>query len=210
MKLVQAKNFTRANRTKIDLVVIHTMEAPERSATAENVAAWFAGADAPMASAHYNVDADGVVQSVLERDVAWHASDVNGYSIGVEHAGYAKQSPEEWTDEASVAILERSAELVAGICRRYEIPAVRLTGGDLKAGMRRGICGHVDVSVAFHGGKGHWDPGPHFPWDLYLEMVRSYLEPPSTVPELVQPRNPDTASDGIVDAAIDEYRRGRE
>lgn len=181
MKFIQAKRYSKANRgpKDITLVTIHTMEAPEGAATAENVASWFAGPDAPQASAHYNVDVDSVVQSVLEKDVAWHAGPVNGFSIGVEHAGYAKQTPEEWADAYSVALLEQSAALVGDICRRYGIPAIRLTADELKAGRRHGICGHVDVTDGLTGGKGHYDPGPHFPWDWYLERVSTHLATPT-------------------------------
>lgn len=174
MKFVQAKNFTRANRTSIDLVVIHTAECGETKNAAENVAAWGAGPNAPQASWHYMVDCDSIVQSVLESDVAWHAGPVNGYSIGVEHAGYAKQSAAEWSDEYSRATLELSAELVGSICRRYGIPVRRLTADDLKRGERRGICGHVDVTMGLTGGKGHTDPGNGFPWSWYLERVRAH------------------------------------
>lgn len=186
MKFVQAKSCSKGNRGPgdITLVTIHTMEAPEGDATAENVAAWFAGANAPQASAHYNVDGNSVVQSVLEKDVAWHAGPVNGYSIGVEHAGYAKQTPDEWADSFSLAMLEQSAALVGDICHRYAIPVVRLTADELKSGKRHGICGHVDVTDGLTGGKGHYDPGPHFPYDWYLERVAAHVEraksPPAT------------------------------
>lgn len=176
MKLVPARFFSPASRTAIDLVVIHTAEAHERPSTAENVAAFFAGPQSSRASAHYTVDSDSVVQSVLEKDVAWHAGPANGYSIGIEHAGFAKQSAAEWRDEYSQAMLERSAQLVGDICKRYGIPVRRVTVDDLKAGgpKRRGICGHIDVTNALTGGKGHWDPGPNFPWDDYLARVAFY------------------------------------
>lgn len=184
-----ARHFTRAARGPgtITLVVIHTMEAPERSATAENVASWFAGPDAPQASAHYNVDADSIVQSVEERDIAWHAGPVNGYSIGVEHAGYAKQTPEEWADPYSVAMLERSAELVGDICARHLIPVQRVHAHDLSAGRRHGICGHVDVTMGLTNGRGHFDPGAHFPWDWYLDRVAAHASRPRTTSDATVP-----------------------
>lgn len=40
---------------------------------------------------------------------------------------------------------------------------------DLKAG-RRGICGHVDVTDAWHQSD-HDDPGPWFPWDKFMAVV---------------------------------------
>lgn len=173
MKFVKAKNYTTADRTKIDLVVIHTAECGETPNAAENVAAYFAGAQAPKASAHYTVDVDSIVQSVEEKDIAWHAGPVNGYSIGIEHAGYAKQTDADWADPYSQEMLRRSAELVADICWRYQIPVRRVSVDDLKAGgtKRRGLCGHIDVTNALTGGKGHWDPGPKFPWGTYLERV---------------------------------------
>lgn len=171
-KFVQARNYTKANRTAagIELIVIHTMESPEKGSTAENVASWFAGPSAPKASAHYCVDQDSVVQSVKDSDVAWHAPGANHNGIGIEHAGYAKQTPEEWADPASTAMLLLSAKLVAGLCKKYEIPIVRLTPEDLKA-KKKGLCGHIDITNAFNEGKGHWDPGPSFPWQQYLEMI---------------------------------------
>lgn len=175
MKFIQAKNYSKSNRTSIDLVVIHTAECGETPKADENVAGFFAGLQAPQASAHYTVDADSVTQSVLEKDIAWHAGPVNGFSIGIEHAGYAKQTPAEWDDAYSIDMLARSAELTADICTRYGIPVVRLTADDLKAGRRRGLCGHVDVTKGLQGGKGHWDPGPSFPWPEYLDMVRSHM-----------------------------------
>lgn len=178
MKFVQARHFTPASRTAVDLVVIHTAEAHERPQTAENVAAFFAAPWSSRASAHYTVDADSAVQSVHEKDVAWHAGPANGYSIGVEHAGFAKQTPAEWGDEYSQAMLERSAALVADVCKRYGIPVRKVSAEDLKAGgaRRRGICGHLDVTNGLTGGRGHWDPGPNFPWADYLARVSAIVE----------------------------------
>lgn len=177
MQFVQARNYTKANRTfgDVTLVVIHTAECGESSKAAENVAAWGAGPNASKASWHYVVDCDSEVQSVHEKDVAWHAGPVNGFSIGVEHAGYAAQTPSQWADSYTVATLERSAKLVADVCIRHGIPVRRLTADDLKRGERRGICGHVDVTNGLTGGKGHYDPGPNFPWESYLARVMAIV-----------------------------------
>ncbi len=171
---VQARNYTKASRSAIDLVVIHDMEYPERPTGAEWCAGFFAGAAAPQASAHYCVDNDSIVQCVREEDVAWHAPGANAKGIGVEHAGYAKQTAAEWHDDYSTAMLELSAGLVADICHRYDIPVERPSVDALKSGAR-GIIGHIDATNAWSGGKGHTDPGPHFPWDWYLERVRANL-----------------------------------
>lgn len=191
MHFVQARNITRADRKPgaITLVVIHTAECAEVASAAENLQTWTAGPDASQASWHYAVDSDSVTQSCLEKDIAWHAGPVNDCSVGIEHAGRASQSAAQWADDYSIAMLERSAELVADICRRHGIPVERLSADDLKTGKRAGICGHVDVTNGLTGGKGHRDPGPEFPWDWYLERVRShvdgrFVEPPLVTPEI--------------------------
>jgi len=173
IKFVQARNFTWANRASVDVIVIHTMEAAETLITAENVANWFASEAAPRASAHYNVDGDSIVQSVKEEHVAWHAPGANRNGIGIEHAGYARQSDGEWADPYSRSMLELSAWLVASICKRWGIPVVRLSSEDLIRG-KRGLCGHREVTRAFKKST-HTDPGEHFPWTAYLEAINRLL-----------------------------------
>ena len=106
---------------------------------------------------------------MLENQIAWHAPGANGNGIGIEHAGYAKQTEAQWLDAYGMDMLRRSAELVAHICKRWNIPVVRLTPELVKAG-RRGICGHWDVTQAFRKST-HTDPGPNFPWTRYMAMV---------------------------------------
>ncbi len=158
------------------LIVIHTMENAEKPYSAENVALWFAGLakdPAPRASAHYCIDEDSVVQCVRDTDRAWHAGKVNGYSIGIEHAGYAKQATADWFDRPSQAILWRSARLAADLCKKYGIPVQLASEESIADGSAVGFCGHVHVSKAFKHVNGHWDPGPNFPYEHYLELIRS-------------------------------------
>ena len=182
---IAARNYTRGRQSPIDLLVVHTMEAPERRDTAEQVARWFAGASAPRASAHYCIDADSVVQCVRDRDVAWHAPGANHNGLGLEHAGRARQTAREWRDPYSDAMLERSAKLAAEKCRRYGIPAVWLYPADLRAG-RRGITSHVNVSLAFRRSS-HTDPGRHFPVERYVRAVRRRLRAARPAPDVKRP-----------------------
>lgn len=174
ISFVQARNYTRVSPTPpraIDVLVLHTMESAEKPTTAEDVSFWFAGANAPRASAHFCLDQDSTVQCVRESDVAWHAPGANHNGLGIEHAGRAAQTPEQWSDEASVLILERSALLAAKLAHKYKIPIARLDTAALQR-KERGLCGHIDVTNAFPGpGRTHWDPGPSFPWALYLGLV---------------------------------------
>lgn len=164
--------WPRIKLRAIDVVVMHTMEAPETSMTAENVASWFAGKNPkyppPPASAHYCVDSDSVVQCVRESDVAWGAPGANHNGLHVEMAGFASQTAAQWEDEFSLAMLKRVAWLVARMCREHKIPVTLLSVDDLKA-KKRGLCGHETVSRAFKGT--HYDPGPSFAWDTLLSEV---------------------------------------
>ena len=67
-------------------------------------------------------------------------------------------------------MLERAAGLTADVCTRHHIPVRWLRA----VGLRRhlpGITGHVEVSKAF-GRSDHWDPGPDFPVERFLRLVR--------------------------------------
>jgi N-acetyl-anhydromuramyl-L-alanine amidase AmpD len=172
--MVQARNYTRGRSNAIDVLVIHTMESPEKPDTAESVAHWFAGPTAPQASAHYCIDDDSIVQCVRDEDVAWHAPGANHNGLGFEHAGRAAQSTHDWSDQYSTRVLALSAELVAEKCKEHNIPVVWLQSADLRAG-RRGITGHVQVSDAFKRSD-HRDPGTRFPVESYLELVRSHMD----------------------------------
>lgn len=170
---IESKNYTKGRPGPIELVVVHAMEAAEKPDTAEAVARWFAGPDAPRASVHYCVDANSIVQTVRDVDTAWHAPGANRNGLGIEHAGYSRQSSREWDDPYSRAMLWRSARLVAQKCLEHGLPAVWLSPEDLVAG-RRGITSHWNVTLAFRKGD-HTDPGPDFPAESYVPWVQRVI-----------------------------------
>lgn len=171
-----AKHYTKGPRKHpIDLIVMHTMESQEKIGTAKRVALWFAGKTAPDASAHITVDNKEIVSVVDEQDIAWHAanSDINGRSLGVELAGKASQTKQEWADPFSKAMLDLAAKQVAAWCKKYNIPVVKVEPAQLAKG-GKGICGHVDVTKAYKVVGGHTDPGANFPWDFFISLVKKY------------------------------------
>lgn len=170
---IQAANYTPTNGRKIDLIVIHSMEAPEKGDTAESVARYFANPNV-RASAHYNLDNNSIVQSVREKDVAWHAPGANHNGIGLEHAGYARQSKGEWLDRYGRDMLGISAMLTAEIMLRHKLPLHHVDINGLKRG-EKGFTTHNEVSQAFKRSN-HWDPGPHFPIWEYAEYVKYFLD----------------------------------
>lgn len=173
MKLVQAKNYTEANRKPADirLEVLHAMQAPEKPNTAENVALWFAGPSAPRGSAHYCFDNDSEVQCVLDKDVAWAAPGANHDGRHYELSGYAQQTAEEWTDLFSLAMLVRCSLVMAKKAEESGNPVIWLTNREIERG-KRGICHHLQISQVYKKSS-HWDVGYNFPVDLFLSLVRS-------------------------------------
>lgn len=170
---VPTRQFTAATDRRIDWVVLHSAEIEERPNSAEALAAWLAGPQAPRASWHFAADCDSVVQSVREADIAWHAPGANRAGIGIEHAGFARQSAQQWLDSYSRPMLLRSARLVAHLCRKYELP-VRFVGRQGLVKGERGITTHNEVSFAWRK-TDHIDPGPHFPLEWYLGQVAEAL-----------------------------------
>jgi N-acetyl-anhydromuramyl-L-alanine amidase AmpD len=159
-------NFTPALHRKITTIVIH---ATDGGSLIGNVS-WLTN-DKAEASSHYVVSRDGtIVQVVPLHDVAWHSGNrgVNVHSIGIEHVG-------ETYDPAGFTAAEyrSSAQLVAWLVRRYDIPIDRTH-----------IIGHADVPDPFHpglfgGSDHHSDPGPHWKWGYYLRLVRTLAFPNS-------------------------------
>jgi N-acetyl-anhydromuramyl-L-alanine amidase AmpD len=161
-------SYTEASRTPrshtIDTIVIH---ATDGGSLLGNV--WWLSGGHSHASAHYVVARDGsIVQLVHLSDIAWHAGNwkVNCHSIGIEHVG-------ETYDPAGFTVDEyrSSARLVAWLVRRYDIPVDR-----------KHIIGHAQVPDPNHpgeygGSSHHTDPGPHWRWDFYLDLVRRYAFP---------------------------------
>lgn len=134
-------------------------------------------------SAHYTIrSADGdITQMVHEADTGFHAGNraYNDRSIGIEHEGYAAH-PQQWYTDT---MLQASARLVAAICVKYNIVPTH-TGAS--PGARGSIIGHADIpsedGLHWGGNDSHTDPGSGWPWSRYMQMVQSYLVPPTPVP----------------------------
>jgi hypothetical protein len=175
---IQARWFDHNRMQPIDLIVIHSAEVAPSNRTARNVAEYFKNplnekGQPVKASAHFVVGVD-IWQCVKVGDVAWHAPGVNGRSIGIEHEGYAKYTKEEWLSVAGKDMLARSAELTGRLCKVFGIPIVLLKADDLKK-KAAGITTHVEVTKAFRFGT-HWDPGPGFPLEMYIDLVKGVVE----------------------------------
>lgn len=168
----KARFFTDiVQKRNVRVIVIHTMEAPEKGETAENVARYFQHPDKPS-SAHLCIDNNSIVQCVMDNDVAWAAPGANNDGIQLELAGYSRQSKEDWLDPYSTLVLENAANATAQYTLKYNIPIKHLSNEELKKG-EKGIVGHAQVTEVYKKST-HTDPGKGFPWDYFIERVKFY------------------------------------
>ena len=189
MQFIQAAHHSADPNLPPTRVVIHAtcpdvgFPSASRAGRAVGTAGYLASISA-SGSAHYVCDVTETVQCLGEDVIGWLAPP-NGHSIGIEicadggsRASFNNPShaysPEQWLSPQVWLAVEKAAHLTQQICHRYAIPVRRLTVADLKAG-QRGICGHADVSAAWHQSD-HDDPGPWFSWDQFIAAVRAGAE----------------------------------
>lgn len=152
--------------TGISMVIIHTCEGGYTGCWS-----WLVN-PVSVVSSQYVVNESGseVSQLVREKDRAWqiaasynctlnenfncgmNGTQMNHMTIGIEHAGYASQ------DSFPTSQLQKSAQLVCDITKRQGIPRDSLH-----------IVGHGQMQPA-----NRTDPGPRWPWQRYIGMIRSY------------------------------------
>ena len=154
-------NYSARNSAPI-IVIIHTCEGGYSGCVYELT-------KNTRASAHYVVNEAGseVSQLVDERRAAWHISApyrcslnsyyycsrngtwTNGFTIGIEHAGYASGT-------FSPGMINTSAQLICGISKRNNIALDRFR-----------IVGHGQMQP-----ESRTDPGPNWPWNAYLTKAK--------------------------------------
>lgn len=139
-------NYSSGRSAAITTVVVHVTQG-----SYAGTISWFQNPSSDV-SAHYVIrSSDGdVTQMVRERDTAWHARSGNPYSVGLEHEGFV-DDPSWFTD----AMYRSSAALTRHLADRYGIPKDRAH-----------IVGHHEVP-----GNDHTDPGPHWDWDYYMQLI---------------------------------------
>lgn len=147
-------NFSSRNGARIDLLTWH-----ETAGAYVGSVAWLRNPVAD-ASAHLVVREDGgeVSQLVALQNKAWHASEFNGRSVGVEHANVTAKG------YATDAQLRQSARVFGWLCLHLDVPPRWA-----REGQGRGVCYHGELGAA---GGGHTSCGPdHSGWLHFLELL---------------------------------------
>jgi N-acetyl-anhydromuramyl-L-alanine amidase AmpD len=163
-----------ARTSPVTMVVIHTCEGSYSGCWG-----WLKNSGSGV-SAHYVVNDSGseVTQLVKETSRAWHVSanydcaragnqqcnrngtGVNGFAVGIEHAGFGSQA--SWSN----GLLETSAKLTCDITKRHNIPRDKFH-----------IIAHGTLQPA-----NRTDPGANWPWQHYLDRVRAHCGDTGTTP----------------------------
>jgi hypothetical protein len=194
-------HFSAGDNLPPTRIVIHGTVGPTRAGAARGVAAYFQE-QASGGSAQLVVDPKETIRCAQDNTICWHAPPNKG-SLGIEFCDWvswrqgnnqtvadldpfwhgkteadfnARWSLPDWDD-----MLKRGASEVAAWMQTYGIPLVRLSPADLLAG-QRGLCGHIDVSQAWHQ-TDHTDGASYnFAWDTFLKYVAADLGAPAPAP----------------------------
>jgi len=151
---------------KITMVIIHSCEGAYSGCWG-----WLVNKSAGV-SAHYVIKEDGseISQLVKESQKAWHigaaydcklntskechlsGTSSNNFTIGIEHAGYAKQA--SWNG----TLINNSAKLVCDMSKAHGIPRDKFH-----------VVAHGQLQP-----YNRVDPGPNWPWASYLAKINEY------------------------------------
>lgn len=167
-----------------EIIVMHSMECPAEDRRVTN---WVRSLATPQGSryfAHYYTG-PGVTYRVAElgRTVphVGGGNRVRGrWTLGVEQAGYARYSRQEWIDSGA---LNTAGPLVAALVAAGHGANRWLTPAELAQPGIRGVTSHNNMRVAF-GGTSHTDPGDNYPHELLLAPTETPSPQPPSPPQL--------------------------
>jgi hypothetical protein len=161
-------NYQVGRTMAISAVTIHDIEGSYAGAIS-----WFQNCNASV-SAHYVVrSSDGqITQMVAEANRAWHVGSENGYTIGIEHEGYASQTG--WYTNAMYAA---TAGLCSDICGSgYGIDPLRTGWWPWLSTTYYNVSGIPGTCVKIKGhqhfpNQTHTDPGPNWDWNYFYMLI---------------------------------------
>lgn len=172
---VQAKHYYVGRKKPVRLIVIHCTVSKEVGTGAEAVAQYFKNIDR-RASAHCAIDSNSSVGCVHDGDTAFAAAGANSDGYHIEIVGMPDQTVDQWLDDFSRATLDRSADIARAKATKWSVPTRWLSVAEIRAG-KAGFCTHEDISKAYpEVSTGHWDPGPNFPKQFFMNLVNKDQE----------------------------------
>ncbi len=160
-------NYTIGREKKIDRIVVHYTAG--NGDTAEGNGNYFAKPNRE-ASCHYFVDDDSVVQSVQDKDTAWHAGNwaMNSRSIGVEMCSRKDECGQYYITAKTInnaqfqikQIMKKYGIPISGVIRHYDVtgkkcPAPLVEQSEWEK-FKDGLSENVKVDVCADWAKNAW------------------------------------------------------
>lgn len=184
----QRFHFGRARNTLgIKGIAIHTTE-NGRNTRAEDVAQYQIDSE----SGSYHVLADSTGKRLRENTDDWQTwstgNQGNDILLHLSFVARASWTRAQWLAEEKM--LRAGATVCAYWCNKYGFPIEY----DAKIGTLPGITTH-DATRAW-GGTDHTDPGPNFPWDVFIQYVKEAARAGS------DPKEKDMATPAEIEAVV--------
>ena len=163
-------HFYRSRVSTLRVIVLHITAGLEDidligpDASAEQTARYCATTDREV-SWHAGADSDSHLHLLPPAYTAWHASDYNSLSWGLE----ISKRDTSWSDEPKAwveATLKNAAAACRPIAKGYNIPHQLLTRAQVDDGMS-GFTYHMWLDPTRRS-----DPGADFPIDRFFELLR--------------------------------------
>jgi len=154
---------------RVTLIVVHDAETPLQAGYADSIATRWFGTPAAGTSAHAIADPVDLIEMLPDNVTAWHVGpNANGFTLGIEQAGYARLTRADWTAPDALVQIKRVGAWVRGKALAHGIPLRWATDDQIRAaahGVAGGVCRHADIARVL-GGTTHTDPTPNYPYDL--------------------------------------------
>lgn len=176
----------------VSRIVIHTTE-NDATTKATDVAAWQISSQ--TGSYHAIADRRQVVRCNTRDWATWSSGNDQGNRQGMNLSFVARAawSRQQWLAESDM--LKRGARVAARWSHEMSVPVVKTDGTE------RGYCGHGDLRK--FGGTTHTDPGPNFPWDAFLGMVRIEINNLKGI-NPVAPKPTGSSTNRLLDLTLDQ------
>jgi len=175
--LAHSSKFLEPRGTVPTSVVIHCTDADNPASSTAN---FFHSSDDSGSAQAVADDIEGFTM-VPDDAICAGAPPLNQEGLHIEQPGLVTTAHGiPWTRDVWLSHAEqlrRVAFWTAQKCKEHDIPIRLLKTDDLlrEGEGARGITSHAAVSEAFHQST-HSDPGPNFPWDVFMELVQGFSE----------------------------------
>lgn len=160
---IATNNYSSRNGQKVIWVAIHTTEGIMDANDLGYY--WQRVTDG---SSHAGCDNNKTKTYIDPQYASWTLLNGNRKSVNMEICGWARWTRAEWLGPQRGRLVQ-AANWARQMCDRFGIPK-RHIGAEGVARNEAGIIGHVDYTNGARDGS-HWDPGPGFPWDVFITLV---------------------------------------